>query len=47
MCAIERSNPEAGVGQILKLYLKYFSSYKHFSNLNAKLKQGVNDKSKN
>ena len=27
MCAIERSNPKAGVGQILKLYLEYFSSY--------------------
>ena len=34
MCAIERSNPKADVGQILKLYLEYFSSYKH---LNAKL----------
>ena len=33
MCAIERSNPEAGVGQILKLYLEYFSSDVHFSKL--------------
>ena len=30
VCAIERSNPKAGVGQILKLYLEYFSSYAHF-----------------
>ena len=42
MCATERSNPKADVGQILKLYLKYFSSYKHFSTL--KHKKGVNDK---
>ena len=31
-----RSNPKAGVGQILKLYLEYFSSYKHFSKLKRK-----------
>ena len=43
MCAIERSNPKAGVGQILKLYLEYFSSYKHFSKLKPK-NMGVNDK---
>ena len=36
VCAIERSNPKAGVGQVLKLYLKYFSSYKHFSKLTCK-----------
>ena len=30
-CAIEWSNPKGGVGQILKLYLEYFSSYVHFS----------------
>ena len=33
---LERSNPKAGVGQILKLYLEYFSSYKHFSKLKRK-----------
>ena len=27
MCAIERSYPNVGVGQISKLYLEYFSSY--------------------
>ena len=31
VCAIKNSNPKAGVGQILKLYLEYFSSYVHFS----------------
>ena len=30
VCAIERSYPNVGVGQILKRYLEYFSSYKHF-----------------
>ena len=35
-CAIERSNPKAGVGQILKLYLEYFCSYVHFSKLKRK-----------
>ena len=45
MCAIERSNPKAGVGQILKLYLEYFSSYVHFSKLKTQnLNTGVNDK---
>ena len=44
-CAIERSNPKAGVGKILKLYLKYLSSYVHFSKLKCKnLNMGVNDK---
>ena len=38
MCAIERSYPKVGVAQILKLYLRYFSSYVHFQNLNAELK---------
>ena len=33
VCAIERSYPNIGVGQILKQYLEYFSSYKHFSKL--------------
>ena len=33
---IERSNPKAGVGQILKIYLEYFSSYAHFSKLKRK-----------
>ena len=36
VCAIERSNPKAGVGQILKLYLEYFSSYVYFSKLERK-----------
>ena len=36
VCAIERSNPKAGVGQISKLYLEYFSSYVHFSKLKGK-----------
>ena len=43
VCAIERSYPKAGVGQtrvgvgqILKLYLEYFSSYVHFSKLKCK-----------
>ena len=45
MCAIERSKLKAGVGQILKLYPEYFSSYIHFSNLKCKtLNMGVNDK---
>ena len=30
VCAIKRSNPYAGVGHILKLYLEYFSSYVDF-----------------
>ena len=36
MCAIERSKAKAGVGQILKLYLEYFSKYVHFSKLKRK-----------
>ena len=36
VCAIERSNPKASVGQILKLYLEYYSSYVHFSKLKRK-----------
>ena len=43
MCAIERSNRKAGVGQILKLYLEYFSSYVHFNTLTQNLNIGVND----
>ena len=27
MCAIKRSSPKAGVGQILELSLEYFSNY--------------------
>ena len=41
--AIERSNPKAGVDQILKLYLEYFSSYVNF----LKLKHGCKWQSKN
>ena len=37
MCAIERSYPKVGVGQILMQYLEYFSSYKTFQNLKAEL----------
>ena len=36
VCAIKRSYPYVSVGQILKLYLEYFSSYKHFSKLKLK-----------
>ena len=44
-CVIERSNPKAGVGQILELYLEYFSSYVPFSKLKRKtLNMGVKDK---
>ena len=35
--AIERSYPITGVGQILKQYLEYFSSYKHFSKLKRRI----------
>ena len=31
--AVERSYPYIGANQILKWYLEYFSSYKHFSKL--------------
>ena len=34
--AIERSNPNVGVGQILKWHFEYFSSYKHFSKLKCR-----------
>ena len=41
VCAIKRSYPEAvrdvGVGQILKGYLEYFSSYNHFSKLKRRI----------
>ena len=33
VCTIEKSYPKVGVGQILKQYLEYFSSYEHFSKL--------------
>ena len=36
VCAIEMANPKAGVCQILKLYLEYFSSHVHFSKLKRK-----------
>ena len=35
-CAIERSYPTVDVGQILKRYLEYSSSYKHFSKLKCR-----------
>ena len=35
ICAIERSYPNVGVGQILKQYLEYFSSYVHLSKLKS------------
>ena len=39
VCATERSYPNVGVGQILKRYLEYFSSYT-FQNVNTELKHG-------
>ena len=36
VCAIERSYPNVGVGQILELCFEYFSSYVHFSKLKRK-----------
>ena len=33
MCAIERSYHKVVVGQLLKRYLEYVSSYKHFSKM--------------
>ena len=36
VCAIERSYPKVVVGQILKQYLEYFSSYKHCSKLKSR-----------
>ena len=41
MCAIERSYPKVGVGQILKWYLEYFSRYIHFSEKGKRKVQGV------
>ena len=40
-CAIGRSYPYVGVGQILKRYLEYFSSYKHFSKLKRRTRTWV------
>ena len=36
VCAIERSYPNVGVGQILGLYLEYFSNYVQLSKLKRK-----------
>ena len=36
VCAIEKSNPKAGEGQTLNLYLEYFSSYVNLSKLKRK-----------
>ena len=47
VCTIERSYPKVGkvgVGQILKRYLEYFSSYIHFSKLKRSLNMGLNEK---
>ena len=44
MCAVERSYPKVGVGQILKWHLEYFSSYEHFSKLKRSSNMGLNDK---
>ena len=41
MYAIERSCPKVGVGQILKQYLEYLSSYIHFSKLKRSTKTWV------
>ena len=41
VCAIERSYPNVGVGQILKWYLEYFSSYKHFSKFKRRTRTWV------
>ena len=41
VCAIGRSYPNVGVGQILKRYLEYFSSYKHFSKLKRRTRTWV------
>ena len=41
VCAIERYYPNVGVGQILKRYLEYFSSYKHFSKLKCRTRTWV------
>ena len=47
VCAIERSNPKAGVGQILELYLETAAVMYIFQNLNAKLKHWCKRQSKN
>ena len=41
VCAIKRSYPNVGEGQILKQYLQYFSSYKHFSKLKRRTRTWV------
>ena len=41
VCTIERSYPKVGVGQILKLYPEYFSSYEHFSKLKRRTQTWV------
>ena len=41
VCATEKSYPTIGVGQILKQYLEYFSSYKHFSKLKRRTQTWV------
>ena len=41
VCAIGRSYPNVGVGQILKRYLEYFSSYKHFPKLKRRTQTWV------
>ena len=41
VCTIERSYPNVGVGQILKRYLEYFSSYKHFSKLKRRTRTWI------
>ena len=40
MCGIERSNPNVGVGQILKRYLEYLAVTSTFQNLNEELEHG-------
>ena len=47
MCVIERSNPKAGVGQILGSILNTSAVMYTFQNLNAKLKHGCKRQSKN
>ena len=37
MCATEKSYPKVGMGQILKWYLEYFSSYVHFPKLKRRI----------
>ena len=40
MCAVERSNPNVGVGQILKRYLGILQQLQTLQNLNAEFKHG-------